>query len=77
MLLSKTNKYTYPMIYFFALLGVVGIAAAKILFKLSSIALRKHASFFMLRPYCCWVPRSRYMESLPLLGVGIAENRSW
>lgn len=34
------------MVYFIALLCVVGIAAGQILFKLSAIALRKHDTFF-------------------------------
>lgn len=38
------------MIYFIALLCVVGIAAGQILFKLSAIALRKHATFFHAEP---------------------------
>ncbi len=47
------------MIYFIALLCVVGIAAGQILFKLSAIALRKNASFF-------------HIETLLLLGSAFA-----
>ena len=47
------------MMYFVALLCVIGIAAGQILFKLSAIALRKNATFF-------------HPETLLLLGSAFA-----